>query len=188
LVVTLSIVAILGALLLSATTRSREKARAAKCQETLHQVYVATVMYADDHDGHVPRRSFFVEEKTTPPLCPSAREEKNASAAYGGYAWDIPYLGDTRMEGITPSNWLVQDMIPWHDPGRRFAEGLGWSGRYNMLWGDGRIEWKFENRKPSTVPHRTSVLQATAGLRCGFRSSASGPPRLSTIVRPHYAL
>jgi hypothetical protein len=29
-----------------------------------------------------------------------------------------------------------------------------------------------------------SVLQATAGLRCGFKSGTIGSPRLTTVVRP----
>ncbi len=57
LLVAASIVAILVALLLPALGRSREKSRKVSCQGVLHQVYLLTRMYADEHDGELPLRS-----------------------------------------------------------------------------------------------------------------------------------
>ncbi|MEW6157178.1 MAG: prepilin-type N-terminal cleavage/methylation domain-containing protein [Verrucomicrobiota bacterium] len=142
LLVTIGIVSILIALLLPALNRSRERAKMVKCQTTLRQVFLATVTYADDHNGRLPARSFFVQETNIPPLCPSAKLGPHASPAYGGFEWGIPFLRETRFANVEPTQWLAQDSIPWHDPGRTFTEGLGWSGRHNVLFGNGQVESK----------------------------------------------
>ena len=53
LMVTLALIAILAALLLPAVNRSKEKAKRAKCENQLHQLYTLAVMYAEDHDGYL---------------------------------------------------------------------------------------------------------------------------------------
>jgi type II secretory pathway pseudopilin PulG len=146
LLVVVGTIALLSALLLATITRSQEKARAVKCRNALHQIYLGTTVYADDNGGRLPHRNFFVEQNTRPPLCPSAKDGPHASADYGGYSWGIPYLwgpGSSWTLEKSISAIFVFDAIPWHDPGRIFDQDLGWGGRYNVLWGDGRIEWVY---------------------------------------------
>lgn len=54
LLVVISIVALLIALLLPAIKRAREVARGMGCMANLSQVQLATLLYAEDHDGHLP--------------------------------------------------------------------------------------------------------------------------------------
>jgi prepilin-type N-terminal cleavage/methylation domain-containing protein len=66
LLVCLGVVTILAGILLSATNRSRERAKSVNCQAALRQVYLATVIYADDHEGRAPTKSV---EATAASLC-----------------------------------------------------------------------------------------------------------------------
>jgi prepilin-type N-terminal cleavage/methylation domain-containing protein len=52
LLVTVGIIAILGALLLPALSRARQQARQTQCINNLRQLYLANTMYADEHNGH----------------------------------------------------------------------------------------------------------------------------------------
>jgi type II secretory pathway pseudopilin PulG len=54
LLVVVGIIAILIALLLPALGRARSSAQMVVCKSNLHQIYVATVMYANDDHGTVP--------------------------------------------------------------------------------------------------------------------------------------
>ena len=54
LLVVVAIISILGAMLLPALTRAREKARSATCMSNLKQIGTAWLMYANDHDGYTP--------------------------------------------------------------------------------------------------------------------------------------
>ncbi len=141
--VSVTVIVALAALLLPATNRSREMAKSVKCEAALRHIYLQTAIYADDHNGGIPTRGFFVAERTAAPLCPSARDGKHMSLAYGGYDWGLPFLGNSRwarFDLLKPVDSLVQDTIPWHDPARVFLpQPEAWHGRHNVLWGDGRI-------------------------------------------------
>jgi len=50
----IAIIAILAAILFPVFARAREKARATTCMSNLRQLAQATLMYASDHDEHVP--------------------------------------------------------------------------------------------------------------------------------------
>jgi len=54
LLVTIAIIAILAALLLSALATAKERARQTHCASHLRQIALATLMYADDHDDTFP--------------------------------------------------------------------------------------------------------------------------------------
>jgi len=57
LLVVIAIIAVLAALLLPALERARESARQAVCASNMHQLYVAVVHYAEDHDDRLPYRT-----------------------------------------------------------------------------------------------------------------------------------
>ncbi len=54
LLVVIGIIAVLIALLLPALERARSSAQLVVCKSNLHQIYLATVMYANDNHGTVP--------------------------------------------------------------------------------------------------------------------------------------
>ena len=54
LLVVIAIIAILAALLLPALARAKEQARRAQCKSNLHQLGLATQMYAGDHRDRLP--------------------------------------------------------------------------------------------------------------------------------------
>ena len=54
LLVVIAIIMLLGAIMLPAVARSREKARQAKCKSNLHQLSLGLIMYREDHKGKMP--------------------------------------------------------------------------------------------------------------------------------------
>jgi prepilin-type N-terminal cleavage/methylation domain-containing protein len=90
LLVATSIIAILVALLLPALARSREQSRKVSCQGVLHQVYLLTRMYADDHEGAMPLRSVLFPTGQFPG-CPS-KSDSAADLNSGGYSWIYYYV------------------------------------------------------------------------------------------------
>lgn len=142
LLVVIAIIAILAALLLPAISRSREESRKVSCQGVLHQVYLVTRMYADDHEGEMPLRSTLFPNGQFP-HCPSSPRSEIGPKG-GGYSW-LPYYlyrGRERVS-IDPKWILVGDRRPWHDPNRAWEPPpmANWTGRHNLVYGDGRLEW-----------------------------------------------
>jgi prepilin-type N-terminal cleavage/methylation domain-containing protein/prepilin-type processing-associated H-X9-DG protein len=111
LLVVLAIIAILAALLLPALARAKSKAGAVQCLSQLRQVGLATVMYADDHDGWLPRSS-------------------HSALAYGQLPWGYalaPYLVGKRLNQADPA-WTNLFNTLYHcprDTGARTAWGYG---------------------------------------------------------------
>ena len=58
LLVVIAIIAILAALLLPVLSRAKERSRSIQCNNDLHQIGLAFVLYADDHDGHIMQRYY----------------------------------------------------------------------------------------------------------------------------------
>jgi competence protein ComGC len=52
--ITIGIITILCALLLPGLNNARERAKKVRCEGVLRQVYVTTMLYASDHEDHMP--------------------------------------------------------------------------------------------------------------------------------------
>jgi prepilin-type N-terminal cleavage/methylation domain-containing protein len=55
LLVVIAIIAVLAAMLLPALSKAKEKGRQIQCMNNLRQLQVVWHLYADDHDGWLPR-------------------------------------------------------------------------------------------------------------------------------------
>ena len=56
LLVVIAVISILAAIFLPAIRTAMEASRCAKCANNIKQIHVATVLYADDHNGYLPYR------------------------------------------------------------------------------------------------------------------------------------
>ena len=59
LLVVIAILALLLALLLPSLEKARDQARAITCRNNLRQIGLATMLYADDNEGYIPRNGGF---------------------------------------------------------------------------------------------------------------------------------
>ena len=140
LLVVFAIISILASLLISTTSRSRDRAQNITCLNTLQQVYLAVKMYADDHSGLLPSTTKTISGWDQI-ACPSA-SRRIGSTANGGYSWSPLLFGaPTQLESMNASYNLVGDRLPWHDRGRLWEPPpiASWTGKHNKLYADGNI-------------------------------------------------
>jgi prepilin-type N-terminal cleavage/methylation domain-containing protein len=145
LLVVIAIICILGALVMSAASRSSEKARRVKCQNQLRQFYTITVAYADEHGGLLG--SYWDFLKQTPMLCPSDKTSctlaQPTNLLPSSYDPTPGVFGDgTRLADMQHDWFMLHEKHPWHDPSKKPAFERGkWEGRFLMLKADGTTSW-----------------------------------------------
>lgn len=90
LLVVLGIVAVLVSLLLPSLTKARRQANALKCAGNLRQIYLACMMFAQDHRGQLPRPaqvSDRPEPETTSKVCAWTLDATGAANLSDGVLW-----------------------------------------------------------------------------------------------------
>jgi prepilin-type N-terminal cleavage/methylation domain-containing protein len=127
LLVVIAIIAILAALLLPSLASAKERARRARCQNSLRQFALAIHMYGNDHEDWLPsgRSEIGGDDDHVPVLCVETRK---AIIEYGG-SWkilDCPSLGRPFNQ---EAGWLAQD-------------NYGYIIGYNYLGGHTNTPWK----------------------------------------------
>jgi prepilin-type N-terminal cleavage/methylation domain-containing protein len=131
LLVVIAIIAILAALLLPALAKAKEQGRSARCLSNLHQIYVALMMYADDHEdtlhhtpgGGIPNGGQWTSNpRSTIPLSPDNGD------AYWGLAY-AKYMGSGRGVFRCPSARTVDE---WHDTGLYYPSSFWENSTYGI--------------------------------------------------------
>ncbi|MGD0015999.1 MAG: DUF4190 domain-containing protein [Verrucomicrobiia bacterium] len=112
----------LAALLLPAIAQAKEKAREIVCMNNVKQISVACAMYADQHNGRLPRNFDDLKEvihSTKIFICPSAKDKTHYSFAF---------TGATNLWQSAPDVVILREIEANH------------RGKRTLLYDDGHVE------------------------------------------------
>jgi hypothetical protein len=128
-----------AAMILPAIHGAREKARLMQCWNNLKQISLAVGLYANEHDGNIPRQFDDLRPYATNLdkllICPSARDTSHPSyqIMLGGGKWE--------RHGDNPDAIVVMESASDH----RFG--------YHVLLNDGHVEFRSNGQDPSFKPN-----------------------------------
>ena len=131
LLVVIAIIAILAAMLLPVLASAKEKARAAQCISNLHQIGLASSMYADDYNdtffcnagGSLPNGGQWVlNPRSSVELLPSN------DLAYWALGYKQYFAGNRNLFGC-PDGKVVDE---WHDIGLYYPHDFWANSTYGM--------------------------------------------------------
>ncbi len=119
-----------AAMILPAIHGAREKDRMFQCLKNMQQISVAIGMYAEAHDGNIPRQFDdlrpYAANLDKLLICPSAKDKSHPSyqITLGGAKWERWNTDDNAIDAI-----VVAESTNDH----RFG--------YNALYNDGHVSW-----------------------------------------------
>lgn len=134
LLVVIGIIAILISLLLPSLNKAREQAKVVACAANLHQIGLATQLYANDNKGKIPAGNFY-----NYPIANRSDLNHNEIAGDAGDSGFVgadlkKYLGNNLAMFLCPANSVTLDMpAASPDPAAQGISTYGWykNGRFN---------------------------------------------------------
>jgi prepilin-type N-terminal cleavage/methylation domain-containing protein/prepilin-type processing-associated H-X9-DG protein len=116
LLVVIAIIGLLAALLLPTLARSKSQASAIQCLNQLHQIGLATVLYAEDNDDYLPRSS-------------------HSAMAYGQLPWGYALAPCLAGRACTQADPLWTNLCKtiYHCP-KDLRQGVDWSYGKNVYF------------------------------------------------------
>jgi len=138
LLVVIAIIAILAAMLLPVLASAKEKARAIQCVSDLHQIGLASSMYADDNND-----TYFCNSSATGPWLPNGgawtlsprstvellpNDTKNVYPPYWALGYKQYFAGNRKVFAC-PDGQVVDE---WHETGINFPHDYWANSSYGM--------------------------------------------------------
>jgi len=152
-----AIIGILMALLETALSRSKGKAKRVKCENLLHQFYTLAVMDADEHEGYLCSYQDMLKQISM--VCPSDKSNGTKRKFFfndtlpSSFSPSMNFFLNVTNQGARLNTWnnpsavgspsvMLCEWEPYHDSSKTIGfEPDKWKGRFLVLNADGSTSW-----------------------------------------------